>query len=70
MKKELSREFAIKHLGAAKQILGMRITKDKVNGILKLWQKEYVKKILSRFKMDRVKPVSTILASHFKLSKE
>ena len=60
----------MKDLGAAKQILGMRIIRDKVNGTLKLSQSEYVKKVLSRFNMNEVKPVSTPLGSHFKLNKE
>ena len=58
----------MKDLGAAKQILGMRIKRD--NGVLKLSQEEYVKKVLSRFNMDGSKPVSTPLACHFKLSKD
>ena len=60
----------MKDLGAAKQILGMRIIRDKANGTLKLSQSEYVKKVLSRFNMNEAKPVSTPLGSHFKLSKE
>ena len=60
----------MKDLGAAKQILGMRIIKDKVNGTLKLAQSKYMKKVLSRFNMNEAKPVSTSLGSHFKLSKE
>ena len=69
LKKQLSKQFAMKDLRAAKQILGMRITIDKANGILKLSQTEYVKKILSRFNMNEVKLVSTPLGSHFRLSK-
>ncbi|RVW78575.1 Retrovirus-related Pol polyprotein from transposon TNT 1-94 [Vitis vinifera] len=68
--KQLSKQFAMKDLGAAKQILGMRIIRDKANGTLKLSQSEYVKKVLSRFNMNEAKPVSTPLGSHFKLSKE
>ena len=60
----------MKDLGAAKQILSMRIIRDKANGTLKLSQLEYVKKILSRFNMNEAKPMSTPLGSHFKLSKE
>ena len=60
----------MKDLGAAKQILGMRIIRDKANGTLKLSQSEYVKKVFSRFNMNEAKPVSTLLGSHFKLSKE
>ena len=70
LKKQLSKQFAMKDLGAAKQILGIRIIRDKTNGTLKLLQLEYVKKVLSRFNMNEAKPVSTPLGSHFKLSKE
>ena len=70
LKKQFSKQFAMKNLGAAKQILGMRIIRDKANGTLKLSQLEYVKKVLSRFNMNKAKPVSTPLGSHFKLSKE
>ena len=70
LKKQLSKQFVMKDLGAAKQILGMRIIRDKANGTLKLSQSEYVKKVLSRFNMNEAKPVSTPLGSHFKLSKE
>ncbi|RVW20272.1 Retrovirus-related Pol polyprotein from transposon TNT 1-94 [Vitis vinifera] len=70
LKKQLSKQFAMKDLGVAKQILGMRIIRDKANGTLKLSQSNYVKKVLSRFNMNEAKPVSTPLGSHFKLSKE
>ena len=36
LNKQLSKQFAMKDLGVAKQILGMRIIRDKVNGTLKL----------------------------------
>ena len=70
LKKQLSKQFAIKDLGVAKQILSMRIIRDKANGTLKLSQLEYVKKVFSRFNINEAKPVSTPLSSHFKLSKE
>ena len=70
LKKQLSKQFAMKDLGAAKQILGIRIIRDKANGTLKLSQSEHVKKVLNRFNMNEAKPVSTPLGSHFKLSKE
>ena len=60
----------MKDLGAAKQIFGMRIIRDKANDTLKLSQSEYVKKVFSRFNMNEDKPVNTLLGSHFKLSKE
>ena len=70
LKKQLSKQFAMKDLRVAKQILSMRIIRDKTNGTLKLLQSEYVKKVLSIFNMNEAKPVSTPLGSHFKLSKE
>ena len=70
LKKQLSKQFAIKDLGATKQILGMRIIRDKANGTLKVSQSEYVKKVISRFNINEAKLVSTPLCSHFKLSKE
>ena len=70
LKTQLSKQFAMKDLGAVKQILGMRIIRDKTNGTLKLSQSEYVKKVLSRFNMNEAKPVNTPLGNHFKLSKE
>ena len=70
LKKQLSKKFAMKDLGATKQILGIRIIRDKANGTLKLSQAEYVKKILSKFNMNEAKPMSTSLGSHFRLSKE
>ena len=60
----------MKDLGAAKQIFGMRIIRDKANGTLKLSQSEYVKKILNGFNMNEIESVSTPLGSHFKLNKE
>ena len=70
LKKQFSKQFAMKDLGVVEQILGMRIIRDKANGTLKLSQSEYVKKVLSRFNINEAKPVSTPLGSHFKLSKE
>ena len=70
IKKQLSKKFAMKDLGIAKQILGMRITRDRANGTLKISQTEYAMKILINFNMNKAKPVSTPLGSHFKLSKE
>ena len=68
LKGELSKEFEMKDLDAAKQILGIRITRN--NGILRLSQEKNVKKVLSIFSMRDAKSVCTPLATHFKLSKE
>ena len=57
-------------MGAAKQILGMRITRYGKNCKLTLSQGEHIETVLHRFRMQNEKPVSTPLASHFKLSKD
>jgi hypothetical protein len=59
LKKKLANSFAMKDLGAAKKILGMRITRDKKNHKLTLSQGEYIEKVLERFRMQNEKPVST-----------
>eukprot|EP00253_Pinus_taeda_P025921 PITA_25921 len=68
LKTQMARTFDMKDLGAARQILGMEIFRDMGNGKLWLSQQKYVEKILLRFGMNNVKPVSIPLASHFKLS--
>ena len=56
--------------GASKQILGMRITRDKKNKKLTFPQSEYIEKVSKIFNMQNAKPVSIPLVIHFKLSKE
>jgi hypothetical protein len=70
LKKKLANSFAMKDLGVAKKIFGMRITRDRKNCNLTLSQGEYIEKVLERFRMQNEKPSSTHLASHFKLTKE
>lgn len=60
----------MKNLGATKQILGIRITRDMKNHVLRLSQEDYIEKVLKRFNMQNVKIVSTSLVGHFKLSME
>jgi hypothetical protein len=70
LKKKLANSFAMKDLGATKKILAMRITRDGKNRKLTLSRREYIEKVLERFRMHNEKPVSTPLANHFKLNKE
>ncbi|KAK2991311.1 hypothetical protein RJ640_024576 [Escallonia rubra] len=70
LKKLLSKEFDIKDLGSAKKILGMEIHRDRKAGKLWVTQKSYVKKVLERFSMFNVKPVSKSLGAHFQLSSQ
>ncbi|KAG8483625.1 hypothetical protein CXB51_023496 [Gossypium anomalum] len=68
VKAQLSEEFEMKYLGPAKKILGMEILRDRKVSKLYLSQKGYIEKVLCRFNMQSVKPVSTPLAAHFRLS--
>lgn len=68
LKKELSKSFAMKDLGPAKNILGMRIERDRKSNKLYLYQEKYIEKVLCKFKMDNAKSVGCPLAAHFKLS--
>jgi len=45
LKIQLSENFEMKDLGPAKQILGMRISRDRSEGILNLSQEKYIEKI-------------------------
>ena len=55
IKQKLFSQFDMKDLGDANHILGMRITRDRTNGLLYLSQKEYVHKVLERFNMQKGK---------------
>ena len=68
LKKQLSKSFAIKDLGLAKQILGIRIIRERDAKKLWLSQEKYIEKVLQRFNMNKAKPTSCPLASHFSLS--
>ena len=46
LKCQLAHAFSIKDLGAAKQILGMKISRDRNNKTLMLSQVDYVEKVL------------------------
>jgi hypothetical protein len=68
LKAQLSSEFEMMELGAAKKILGMEITRDRKSGLLFLSQHGYIQKVFCCFNMHDSKPVSTSIAPHFKLS--
>uniref|UniRef100_A0A3Q7ED15 Reverse transcriptase Ty1/copia-type domain-containing protein n=1 Tax=Solanum lycopersicum TaxID=4081 RepID=A0A3Q7ED15_SOLLC len=68
LKQELSKSFAMKDLGPARQILGMLNVRDRKARKLVLSQEKYIQKVLCRFSMDKAKVVCTPLAMHFKLS--
>jgi hypothetical protein len=68
LKKQLSQSFAMKDLGPAKQILGIRIHRSREDKKLFISQEQYIEKVLERFNMNKAKVVSSPLATHFKLS--
>ena len=68
VKAQLNNEFEMKDLGAAKKILGLEIVRDRVVGRLSLSLKGNIEKVLRRFNMQNVKPITTPLAAHLRLS--
>ena len=60
----------MKDMGAAKQILGMSIMRDRSEGTLKLSQEKYIGKLLEKFSIQDAKTRSTPLAAHFNLTKK
>lgn len=65
----LESQFNVKDLGSIKNCLGMRVTRDRVKGTLKLDQSEYIKRLLHRFGMTECKPVKTPISLNCKLVK-
>lgn len=68
LKIELNKTFVMKDLWQAKQILRMRITRDRKNRKLWLCPERYIKKVLERFNISNSKLVCSILIGHYKLS--
>ena len=70
LKEQLAHAFSMKDLGSEKQILGMKIYKDRKNRKLTLSQADYIEKVLQHLSMENAKVVSMPLPSHLKLPKE
>ena len=68
VKDDLSRAFDMKDLGGARRILGMSIIRDRARGRIWLTQSDYISRLITRFKVENIKPVSTPLGQHFKLT--
>jgi len=69
LKGKLENSFAKKDLVVENKILGMRITRDRKIHNLTLSESDYIENVLEIFNMYNAKPISTPLASHFKLRK-
>lgn len=63
----LSTKYKIKDLGEAKKCFGIRISKNREAGTIKIDQKEFVEQILKKFNMSECKPVGTPLEPKKKL---
>ena len=69
VKDMLKRELEMKYIGATMKILGMKIIRDRTKQRLYLSGEKYIERVLERFHMSDVKPVSTPLALQTKLFK-
>lgn len=67
LKEQLESSFEMKDLGPARRILGMDIYRDISKGILRLAQTEYIRKVVSNFRMEGAKSSLTPMGAHFKL---
>ncbi|KAD4586666.1 hypothetical protein E3N88_24267 [Mikania micrantha] len=61
LKKQMSEEFEMKDLGAAKQILGMSIFRNSNDGSLTLSQEKYIGKVLEKFSLKNARARNTPL---------
>ena len=68
-KESLERCFAMKDLGEAAFILGIRICSDRSRRLIGLSQSAYIDKVLKRFNMDAAKKGVLPLSHKFRLSK-
>lgn len=69
VKKLLSSEFEMTELGEPTWLLGVKITRDKNRGTLRLSQRQYIVDVLKRFRMDESHPAPTPLTVGLKLDK-
>ena len=67
MKAQLKREFEMKDLGPASRILGMDISRDRVNKTLTLSQEDYLRKVVDLFGQQESKTSRVPIGAHFKL---
>ena len=68
-KQKISTRFQMDDRGEVNYILGMMVTRDRVNGTLSIDQKLYLKDILAKFNMSECKPVATPVEAGVKFEK-
>ena len=69
VKDDLRNHFTITDLGEAKQVVGLELERDHAKGTTKIFQSQYIKKILERFGMENSHPVATPMDPNIKLIK-
>ncbi|RVX10854.1 Retrovirus-related Pol polyprotein from transposon TNT 1-94 [Vitis vinifera] len=65
----LSTHFDMKDFGEASYVLGIKILRDRANGVLKLSQRVYIERILKRFNMHNCKSTKAPIVKGDKFSK-
>lgn len=70
VKTNLKSTFKMVDLGPIHDVLGISVEREGQTGSILLSQERYVKELLSRFKMEDVKSVSTPIESTIKITKE
>ena len=65
----LSTHFDMKDLSEASYILGIKILRDRANGVFKLSQRAYIEKILKRFNMHNCSSTGALIMKGDKFSK-
>ena len=53
IKKFLSKNYEMKDIGKASYVIGIEIFHDRLQGLLGLSQRNYIEKVLERFRMER-----------------
>ena len=62
IKEWLFSNFEIKDIGEASYILGVKIHRDRSKKLSTLSQESYIERILENFKMDKCKPMDTLIS--------
>ena len=63
LKKYLTRKFKIKDLGPAKYFIGVKITWNRKEGTITLYQDIYISKILKWYSIENYHLVNTLMAA-------
>lgn len=70
VKEELKKVFKIHDLGPTKQILGIKVERDRPSRTIYLSQPAYIEDILSHYKMERCNPAQTPMHENTHLSEK